>query len=149
MDKQKVIAQLRKAKSAHIRWRSYAQALVSGVPLDADRVPVIHTDCEFGRWYYGDGQALAPLTGFRDIAEPHEQLHAIYMEIFKHLFQPERGGLLSRLIGKKRRDEGVKQATVQSLLNELLRVSERLLGCIETLEKEVNTSDDDTLARLT
>lgn len=148
MEKRDILAQLRKAKSAHIRWRSYAQALINGIPLEADKVPVVHTDCEFGQWYFGPGQALSPLNGFSEIAEPHEQLHAIYMEIFKHLFEPEKGSLFSRLIGRSRRNEAARTAAVQNLMEELLRVSERLLVAIEKVENTVIESDDEVLARL-
>ena len=148
MDKKEIIANLRKAKTAHIRWRSYAQALVSGVPLEEDRVPVIHTDCEFGRWYFGDGQALAGLKSFQGIAVPHEQLHAVYMEIFKLLFEEENIGLLRRLIGKKGRTSESRKRAAQSLLDEMLRISERLIGHIDSLEKEIMQMGEETIAKL-
>ncbi|MGM0594670.1 MAG: CZB domain-containing protein [Pseudomonadota bacterium] len=148
MDKRVVIAQLRKAKSAHIRWRSYAQALVAGVPMDEGKVPVIHTDCEFGKWYYSDGQALAGIDAFQAIAEPHEQLHSVYMEIFKHLFEEENVGLFQRLIGKKASSLKGRRAAVESLLAELLRISERLLGHIEALEQRVIAMEESQLAEL-
>lgn len=148
MDKKLIIGQLRKAKTAHIRWRSYAQAVVSGVPVDEGRVPVFHTDCEFGRWYYGDGQALAHLPGFNDIAKPHEQLHAVYMEIFKHLFEDESISLLGRLIGKKAKVEAQKQRAVQSLLNELIKISDQLVGHIERLERSVAKLPEEEFAEM-
>ena len=148
MEKKEIIANLRKAKTAHIRWRSYAQALVSGIPLDEDRVPVIHTDCEFGRWYFGDGQALAKLQSFQAIAVPHEQLHAVYMEIFKSLFEEENVGLLKRLIGKKGQTSEIRKRAVQSLLDEMLRISERLIGHIEQLDQDILAMDEAKLSTL-
>jgi hypothetical protein len=147
MEKKEVISQLRKAKTAHIRWRSYAQALVAGVPMDEGKVPVIHTDCEFGRWYFGEGQALADLPGFRAINEPHEQLHTVYMEIFKHLFEEENVSLFDRLIGRKAKTNQNRHLAVQSLLDELLRISERLIGHIEELEQAVSEMDEESLAK--
>lgn len=148
MNKHELIAKLRKAKTAHIRWRSYAQALVLGVPMDEGKIPVLHTDCEFGSWYYGEGQALAGLAPFRAIEEPHEQLHAIYMEIFKHLFGEQSGGLFRRLIGRRGAADKNRQNAIKSLLDELLKISERLIGQIEGLEGIVVAMDEAQLAEL-
>lgn len=147
MEKREVITRLRKAKTAHIRWRGYAQALVAGVPLDEERVPIVHTDCEFDRWYYGDGQALGGFAEFAAIAAPHEQLHRVYLEIFKQLFEPERGGLLARLIGR-RRTATARSDLIQRHLDELVQVSERLLRHIETLERTLLEADEAAVACL-
>jgi len=148
MEKKAVINQLRKAKSAHIRWRSYAQALVSGIPMDEGKVPVIHTDCEFGRWYFGEGQALSNIHGFKAIAAPHERLHAVYMEIFKQLFEEDDITLFARLIGRKAKTQESRRLAVQNLLDELLSISEKLLENIEELEQAVAVMDDEELASL-
>ncbi len=148
MAKREVITRLRKAKTAHIRWRGYAQALVTGVPLDEDRIPIVHTDCEFGRWYYGAGQALQVFPPFQAIAAPHEQLHLVYMQIVKQLFEPERDGLLARLIGRRSSAAAAKSSRIQQLLDQLLQVSEQLMGHIEALEQAVAASGDDVIAAL-
>jgi len=148
MEKKTIIAQLRKAKTAHIRWRSYAQALVSGVPMDEGKVPVIYTDCDFGRWYYGEGQALSNLPGYRAIDEPHERLHVVYMDIFQHLFEEEDISLFHRLIGKKGKSLESRHIETHRKLEELLRISERLLGHIEELEHAVLALDDKQLAMI-
>jgi len=148
MEKKMIITQLRKAKTAHIRWRSYAQALVSGVPMDENKVPVIYTDCDFGRWYYGEGQALADLAGYRAIDDPHERLHQVYLDIFQHLFEEEDIGLFDRLIGRKAQTPENRHLEIQNKLEELLRISERLLGHIDELEHSVMKLDDETLAQM-
>ncbi len=147
MQKAQLLAQLRAAKSAHIKWRSYAQALVAGVPLDENQVPVIHTDCSFGKWYYGEGQSLSRLPAYRAIEVPHEMLHAIYMQLFKLLFETEELGFFSKLVGaSKRRQE--KSAQIDSLLAKLVEMSRTLLEALEMLEKEVATMDDAAVAAL-
>ena len=62
MDKKETLAQLRRAKSAHILWRSYAHGLISGMPVEEEHAPLQHTDCKFGKWYHGDGKKLASLS---------------------------------------------------------------------------------------
>lgn len=147
MDKKQVISHLRAAKSAHIKWRSYAQALVAGLPINEDQVPVIHTDCAFGKWYYGPGQKLSSLTSYPAIEAPHEALHGIYMQIFKLLFETEEVGFLQKLIGTgRRRDDRREQ--LNALLASLIEMSKSLLAAIELLEQEVMQMDEQEVAEL-
>lgn len=119
--KEELLALIRRAKSSHIRWRAYAQGLVSGVPVAEDRLPVKHTDCKFGEWYYGEGKRLlGELDVFKDVEAPHEMLHAVYDQIH---------------------DLVVNQGDNQSAhgkLEELVAISRTLLEQIEILEQEVN-----------
>lgn len=140
MDKKQVITHLRAARSAHIKWRSYAQALVAGLPLDEGQVPVIHTDCAFGRWYYGPGQKLSSLGAFRSIETPHEALHAIYLQIFTKLFETEERSLFDKLIGVAKKSDRQEQIAV--LLDSLIGMSKALLAAIEVLEQEVLALDE-------
>ncbi|MFO7594529.1 MAG: CZB domain-containing protein [Pseudomonadota bacterium] len=148
LKKKEVLAQLRAAKSAHIKWRSYAQALVSGLPLDESKVPVIHTDCAFGRWYYGPGQALASLDSYRSIEEPHEILHDIYMKIVKKLFHEENTGLLKKLLGSSKRADAIRASEISELMEHLVAVSRTLLETIEMVEKEVLHMEGDEVSSL-
>lgn len=148
MDKKQVISHLRAAKSAHIKWRSYAQALAAGLPVGEDQVPVIHTDCAFGKWYYGHGQRLSSLAGYNAIEAPHEALHSIYMQMFKLMFETEEIGFFKKLIGSasKKRDERKEQ--INDLLNSLIEMSKTLLAAIELLEQEVLQMSDEEINAL-
>lgn len=118
-EKTEMLAIIRRAKSSHIRWRAYAQGLVAGVKVQEDRLPVRHTDCRFGQWYYGDGTRLfGHLDIFQDIEGPHEMLHSIYEQIYELA------------------DKG-KLADAKPKLEELIGVSRTLLEQIELLEAEV------------
>lgn len=147
MDKKQLISHLRAAKSAHIKWRSYAQALVAGLPVGDDQVPVIHTDCTFGKWYYGPGQRLSSLPTYHAIEAPHEALHGIYMQIFKLLFEVEETGFFQKLIGaSKKRDDRKEQ--LNALLNSLIEMSKTLLAAIEMLEQDVLHMEEGEIAAL-
>ncbi|EXJ16796.1 CZB domain-containing protein [Imhoffiella purpurea] len=148
MTKKEILTQLRAAKTAHIQWRSYAQALTSGLPVDQDHVPVIHTACKFGKWYYGPGQQLSSLETYEAIEVPHETLHRIYMKIFKILFTEEDRGLLHKLFGSKGRLDKRQQAEVDGLMQNLLSVSRTLLEAIALLEQEVLQMSDEELEAL-
>ncbi len=147
MDKTQILAQLRSAKSAHIKWRSYAQALVAGLPLDNSQVPVIHTDCSFGKWYYGAGQRLATLAAYRAIETPHELMHGIYMQLFKLLFETEDQGFFQRLIGASKRKQE-KNEQIDTLVGKLVDMSRTLLEALEVLEKEIIALPETEIAAL-
>lgn len=119
MNKTEMLRVIRKAKSSHIRWRSYAQALIAGLEVPVDSAPVNHQSCGFGKWYYGEGAGqLGHLEIYGDIETPHAILHQIYGRIH---------GLVS----------GGRLAEARPLLEELLGVSRTLLDAIQLLEQEV------------
>lgn len=120
LNKGDLLALLRRAKSSHIRWRAYAQGLVGGVAVDEDRLPIKHTDCKFGQWYFGEGmEQLGHLDIFKDIQGPHEMLHGVYEQIHG-------------LVGNGRIEEA------RTKLDELIGISRTLLEQMELLEDEIN-----------
>ena len=119
MDKTSLLQQIQKAKSAHIKWCSFAQALAAGVSIDEATAPVQHTHCEFGEWYHGPGKAqLGHLPGYQDIAKPHEVLHATYEEIYA-------------LVNKGKVNE------VVPMVEDLNGISRSFLDLLGRLEKQV------------
>lgn len=149
MNKQDILRQLKAAKSAHIKWRSYAQALVSGVPVSEEKVPAQHTSCTFGTWYYGPGQILGGLPAFHAIEAPHRVLHEIYMQIFTLLFEAENkdAGFFRKLFGMSAKQANNREQVAQ-LLDSLIAVSRTLLEATEQLERDVQEMSEDEVAAL-
>jgi len=148
MNKKEIINTLHAAKAAHMQWRARAQALVAGISADKDHVPVMYTDCKFGKWYYGEGQKLSNFPAFRGLEDPHEQLHLVYMEIFKHLFGPDHRSGWSKLFGTKRAYREQEMAAAEDLLPRLVGISHTLLETVDMLEAAINASSDEELAAL-
>jgi hypothetical protein len=148
MDKKEILSHLRGAKSAHIQWRSYAQALIAGIPVDQDHVPVIHTNCKFGRWYYGLGQQLSSLSSYGAIDTPHEMLHQIYMKIFKLLFSADDRTSFQKLFGSNGKIKQQHQEEAESLMQKLLSVSGTLLEALNLLESEIKDMSDEELSNI-
>lgn len=148
--KTNIIQELRSAKQGHVRWVRYASALIEGLEMLKDHVPVLGTDCKFGKWYYGPGQALNSLPSYRKIEKPHIELHETYLEIFKLLFDDSgsaSSGLFSRLLGKKKsKDANVQQA--RRLFQELDATSKVILKHLDALEAEVIALDESRLDEL-
>lgn len=136
IDKKEALEKLRKAKGAHIKWRAYAQALVSGVPVSNEKIPVEHTDCAFGQWYHGEGrEMLGHLPSYEAIYTPHEMLHEIYKRIFETM-NSESGGLKKLFSTRESRREQ-QLRTARQYADELIGVSETLLKALDILEEEI------------
>lgn len=148
MTKKDIIQQLRAAKAAHIQWRAYAQAIVGGFSVDQNHVPVIHTNCKFGQWYYGKGQMLSSLSTYAAIDGPHAMLHQVYMEIFKLMFGETKTSFLGGLFTSKEKLRQKNQKQAEELMQNLISVSETLLEAINMLEQEVMNLTDDEVAQL-
>ena len=148
MEKKDALSMLQAAKSAHIQWRARAQALVAGIPVEKNQVPVIYTECKFGKWFYGPGQRLASLQSYQAIDEPHQQLHMIYMKIFQHLFGDDERSMLGKIFGSKKKHRAEHTAQAQNLLPQLVSVSETLLEAVEILEKDIRHLSDEEFASL-
>jgi hypothetical protein len=118
------LEKLHKARRAHIAWRANAQALVSGMSINIDQIPIDHTSCEFGIWYHGEGKdELCHLSAYDSIYAPHEMLHEIYKRIYTILHSKDAG------------NGGMDLA--KNYLDELIAVSETLLQSLDTLEQEI------------
>ncbi len=144
----KIIDNLRKAKMAHKRWVGHASALIEGLPIDKSQVPINHTDCIFGAWYYGDGQKLSVLKEFKAIENPHSQLHDIYMQIFKILFQKKKVSFFGRLIGKSTKITEEDKKLARAKYQTLVQVSNKIVDCLDSLERKLKQLGEEKVAKL-
>ena len=143
INKKEALDKLRKAKGAHIKWRAYAQALVSGVSVDEDKIPVEHTSCAFGQWYHNDGKLmLGHLTSYEAIYTPHEMLHEIYKRIFHVLHSEDNSGIFKKMFSSKGTRENERLELARSYMEELVGVSETLLRALDILEQEIRDLPD-------
>ena len=148
MDKIEIITNLKLATVSHRAWFSNALALIDGIPLDKDKVPVSSHDCEFGKWYYGEGQKLKGLSGFQEIEKAHEKLHETYMEIFALLYGEEnkKPSLFSKLIGRAQKVAAEKReaARLKSLF--LQDHSAEVIDKLEHLQRVINSMGENQLS---
>lgn len=148
MTKKEILNQLRAAKTAHLQWRAYAQAMVSGLPVEQDQVPIVHTKCKFGQWYYGPGQSLSSLPSYEAIEVPHEILHQVYMKLFKLLFVEDDRSLFGKLFRSRGKFDKKRQEEADALMQNLLSVSRTLLEAIAMLEQDIQGTPEEELAAL-
>jgi hypothetical protein len=142
-----ILNNLRSAKAAHLRWKAHAHAMVEGLPLEEGQIPMIHTDCAFGKWYYGAGQSLSSLSTYSALDEPHEQLHTTYMKIFKLLFGEDDRSMLGKLFGSKAKP-AKNQAEAETLMAKLATISADVVNLLSRLEKEILAMSDEEVDAL-
>lgn len=142
-----ILNNLRSAKAAHLRWKAHAKAMVEGLPLEEGQIPMIHTDCAFGKWYYGAGQSLSTLHSYASLDEPHEQLHTVYMKIFKLLFGEQEKSMFGKLFGSRAK-QVKNQADAETLMARLASISSDMVEKLNRLEKEVLAMTDEDVEAL-
>lgn len=137
MQLSEVMDRLSAARLAHLKWVARAEGLLAGLPLDKDQVPVMQTDCEFGKWYFGPGHALNKLASYRALEEPHEMLHKVYMQIFNHLYGADDRSMLGKMFGSAKKHKEKQLEEARKLLPSLKGQSEVLLKNIDILERDI------------
>jgi hypothetical protein len=154
MNKADIITRLRDSKKAHMSWVTHAHALVEGMDVAADKVPVHGTECGFGCWYYGEGQLLSQLNGFRKVEDPHLKLHDIYLIIHKHLAvrsQEDTTSALGRLFGagkKLEADKAEADARARELFTQLKMVSKEVSAHLDDMENQLIGMDEAAFGKL-
>ena len=146
MTRTEAIEMLGAARTAHMQWMARAKALIAGVSLNKELVPIMHTDCIFGQWYYGAGKLLENLKSYQDIEPVHTELHAIYKQIFELIFGAEENSLLRKLFASNISQKEENLLKAKELLPELVSVSKDLLVLLEALESDLQQMPDETLA---
>jgi len=143
MTKRDIIMQIRASKAAHIRWRSYVQIALRGIITDKSKIdiPIVQTECDFGKWYYGEGMTLSMLSNFAALELPHEMVHEIYIQIYTLQKAKLSGGFFTskRKILKRRQQE------IVTLMASLGDYSKILVETVHQLEIEVLQMNDDEI----
>lgn len=130
MNKKEVLNEINKAKNAHVLWFSNALALSLGTDPGESSVPKKHTECAFGKWYYGAGQENKDLESFKKIESIHKLLHDKYNEIFKKYEELSGEGFFENI---ELRDSE-QQKEFNDSIDELKEISKRLLVILSDLE---------------
>lgn len=140
MNKEETLTHLRNAKKAHITWVHRAHALIEGLPVEKEQVPVSCTDCKFGQWFYGEGQRLNMMPSMdclKEIETLHFELHDMYMKIFKIYFSDEDRSFFSKMFGTRKKISPLHQDVAKEYYGQLKAISEKLIGAIERLERRL------------
>lgn len=136
MEIKDIFNQLLDARVSHLRWVARAEALVEGVPLDKDQVPLLATDCDFGHWYLGAGRVLRHLPSYNRVATHHDQLHRVYMDIFTLLYSEEERLNILQWLGIQRSIPMSNRDKAREILPQLKEISQDVLTSLDQLTSE-------------
>lgn len=154
MEKEHVVTHLRNAKSAHISWLQKAKLLINGVDVNEEAVPVDSTECNFGKWFYGEGQKLNALSNnppecMQNIERLHFQLHDTYLTIFNIYFNKPKSGFFAKIFGTKKATLTPEELTLAKMNYEKMEgISHQLIDEINRLERRLIAIPDDRLKKL-
>jgi hypothetical protein len=142
MNKEHALEHLRAAKASHIKWSQRAKMLINGVNVEEDSIPMNSTECEFGKWFYSNGQGLNalsnnPMEYMNKIEQLHFQLHDIYLNIFNIYFNRPKQGFLSKLFGQKKDVTPQEASTAKDFYAQMESVSKELVDEINRLERRL------------
>ena len=149
MNKAETLEHLHSAKKAHVKWVQRAKALIEGLPIEKEAIPVDCTECKFGQWFYGEGQNLNAIPGMDCMDEMeslHFNLHDMYMKIFKVYFGEMNRSFFSKLFNMKKKVTENDKEIVREYYEQLLVISHQLIDVINRLERRLHAMNSDNFS---
>ena len=150
MEKLDVLINIRTARRSHVKWVQRAKSLVHGLPVTKEQIPLEVTTCDFGRWFYCDGQILLSIfteDAVKRLEEKHKELHDIYMKIFKIYFSTVDQSFFEKLFNYKRKVSATEREIAFKELDKLEAVSSELVSYLNIIEKKLNAIDEETFSK--
>lgn len=87
---------LNTVKLDHVIWKLQVYQLL--LDNEADYHVNAHTDCRLGKWYYeGEGQHFAHLEAYRQLEQPHAEVHASGRAALEAFFNQDSAGMEAAL----------------------------------------------------
>jgi hypothetical protein len=99
---------------------------------------MIETNCDFGKWYYGEAQAFSDIASYQAVEEPHTLLHQTYMQLYKIMKEPVKTGFLI----SKSKSEKLKQEKITALYNYMQDIADRLMDNLKAFETDIKNMTD-------
>jgi len=142
-NKSEIITKLSNSKTLHERWMSYAEAIYNGIPIGEEHTPLLHTECEFGKWLQANGQLLYHVEAPKSLHEDHKVLHSVYMELYKLMNDDP-----STNVFNKSRIERKKQADLDKNFKVLNSISKNLINSLNNIIERINSMTSEEINSL-
>lgn len=140
MTKKDAIIKIHLAKAAHMRWKNLAQISIGGLG-DASKIsiPILQTESEFGKWYYGEGMNLSMLSAYMNIEGPLEEVFNTFIQIFtiQRSKKKDKGGMFG-FFGNDAKDK----KELDTLIANFNIQNKLLIEAIHALELEIMKMSD-------
>jgi len=150
MNKEEILNQLRVAKAAHVSWVQRAKLLIEGFTINETSIPVNSTECQFGQWFYSDGQRLNdirnnPIESMQEIENLHFKLHDVYLNIYKIYYDLEKKSFFSKIFGKKKKVSDEDKVIAKEYYREMDAISQELVKALNLMERRINVVNDEEI----
>ena len=143
--KQDVLKSIRAARRSHVKWVEHAKALVNGLEITKEQIPLEVTSCDFGKWFYCDGQILLSIfkeKAIEKLESKHKELHDTYMKIFKIYFDTSNLSFWDKILKRQKKVLANEEHTAIKHLEELEAVSSELISYLNIIEKKISVIDE-------
>ncbi len=150
MKKEEVLKNIRAARRSHVMWVDRARSLVNGFPVNKEQIPLEVTSCDFGQWFYCDGQILLVIfseDSIKKLENKHRELHDSYMKIFKIYFDTSNQSFIAKLLKRRKKISDREQHLAMEDLQKLENVSDELVSYLNIIEKRMNQIDESTFEK--
>ena len=150
MNKEEILTQLRVAKAAHISWVQRAKLLIEGFTINETSIPINSTECQFGQWFYSDGQRLNdirnnPIESMQEIESLHFKLHDVYLHIYKVYYDLEKKGFFSKVFGKKKKVSDEDKLLAKKYYEEMDAISKELVKALNIMERRIGVVNENEI----
>lgn len=113
-------------------------------------VPLDPMSCEFGKWYYSIEKKLKKYAQFEEVLEKievyHEEVHEVYLEIYKIYFiELKRSWLMSKIIDSPKEASVEQQKRAYMHFDHLEEVSDKLMKEFDNFEMSLRLLKEEDL----
>jgi len=140
--KETTIQHLRKARAQHVKWVEQIKLLVSGIPMEKEKIALSKTEGAFGEWFYGEASSFSTSqckTVIEEMAEAHTACHDHYLKIYRLVFggNSQSGGLFQGLFGSRNKASSSDLILAQHCYADVVVSSDRLLNRLRIFESQL------------
>ncbi len=140
MQRKDILERITTASLAHSKWVRRAKHLIENMPVTSGMIPIDSTECEFGKWFYTEGLKYKNMPQLRAILDKidrlHEEVHNIYLDIYKIYFvELKRSWLMSKILDSYKEPSLEQQKTAYRHYIRLEDVSVLLMKEFDLFER--------------
>lgn len=141
MDREEILDQLKIGKAVHTGWLQKARQVIDGFTINETSTPVTSTECQFGLWFYTDGQRLNSLRNnspqsMKNIEKLHYTLHETYQDIYDIYYGGKSKGFFSSKFSKRKvKDKDIELA--KSYYEKMKKTTDELIGEFTRMERRI------------
>ncbi len=133
MNNKEILTNVTSARLNHLLWRLHIESEHSGKKFKDFTVEVSEKDCEFGKWFYNEGNTIKHLGYYDKIETLHKKTHEQY-SIYLDTIKDNKGSFLKNVFKSKTKIENEK-GKLNEIFNNIINISHRLVSELKQLEK--------------